>query len=237
MKFHCEYCRELIDAEKDKKCPSCGATYENNKEYKKLHEEQQEFVQKQRDFIQKQQEFVHKQFSRIGMTGGIFAVIIAIAAAAIMGIVIYLGIKESKKNKNEFNDVFNTIENKANTKEEKEAKTVLVNQEKSSKDYKVTFEKYKLIEQSNDKEFDKLEVILVIEKISDEFAAWGEEIYCLVNNLSQNVDNFNSDTSTYIKDKNIPETKKMTYYVPKGLNSFDIKYGNKVSFHVDIEND
>ena len=239
MKFHCEYCRELVDAEKDKKCPSCGATYKENKEYKKLLEEQEH----QKELIKKQQELVHKQVKRMGIAGGIFAIIIPIIIFSIMVLVIYVGIKNSKKMDKEYNDTFKQMEEKINTatgKENKtkdEAKSVIVNEEKTSKDYKVRFDNYKLIKQSNNKEFDKLEVTLIIEIISDNFMASGKDIYCLVNNVSQEYDFSNSDTFNYIKDKNVPTSKKMTYYVPKNLESFDIKYGNEVSFHIDIKND
>lgn len=233
MKFHCEYCRELIDTEKDKKCPSCGATYKENKEYQKMLDEQAQ----QKELAKQQQEFVHKQFKIVGITGGVFAIIMPIVVISIMGFVIYLGVKETKKNKNNFDDMFDNIENKIDSTKEKEIEPVEVNEEKTSKDYKVRFEKYRLIEQKNDKEFDKLEVNLVIEIISDNFMASGENIYCLVNNVSQNYDFSGSDTFNYIKDKNVPTSKKMTYYVPKGITSFDIKYGNEVSFHVDIKND
>ena len=230
MKFYCEYCRSQIDAEKDKKCPSCKASYKDNKEYKKLLEEQE----KQKKFIQDQQEFVQKHVKRVGKTAGIFAIIIPIFAFLIMGVIIYIGVKETRKNRNEFNNVFDSIEEKVNGKTEEAKDPVIINEEKSSEDYKVIFEKYKLIEQKNDKEFDKLEVTLVIEKISDKFSAWGETIYCLVNNVSQNMDSFNSDISTYIKDKNVPTSKKIVFYIPKGTTSFDVKYGNEVDFHVDM---
>ena len=36
MKFFCEYCGNRIDAEKDAKCPNCGASYKKNKEFIKL---------------------------------------------------------------------------------------------------------------------------------------------------------------------------------------------------------
>ena len=234
MKFHCEYCRELIDADKDKKCPSCGATYKDNKEYKKLLEEKEQ----QKEQIKKQQEFVQKQVMKVGKTAGVFAVAVPLLAFVIMGIIIFIGVREAKKNDNDFDTTFNKIEEKINdTIEDVEKEPVIVNQEKSSNDYKVKFEKYKLEEQKDDNEFDKLEITLIIEKISDTFMANGEEIYCLVDNVSQKYDPFNSDTINYIKDKNIPETRKMTYYVPKNVKSFDIKYGNEVSFHIDIEND
>ena len=229
MKFYCEYCRSQIDADKDKKCPSCNASYKDNKEYKKLLEEREH----QKEQIKEQQKFVQKQFKRIGITSGIFALIIPIFALIIFGTIVYVGIKESKNSNSKFETDFNK---KSEVVEdiEVEKDPVVINQEKSSADYKIKFEKYKLIEQKKDKEFDKLEVILIVEKISDKFSAWGEEIYCLVNNVSQNKDHFNSDNSTYIKDKNVPTSKKITFYIPKDTKSFDIKYGDEISFHIDM---
>lgn len=229
MKFYCEYCRSQIDADKDKKCPSCNASYKDNKEYKKLLEEREH----QKEQIKEQQKYVQKQFKRIGITSGIFALIIPIFVLIIIGTIVYVGIKESKNSNSKFETDFNK---KSEVVEdiEVEKDPVMINQEKSSADYKVKFEKYKLIEQRNNQEFDKLEVTLIVEKISDKFSAWGEEIYCLVNNVSQNKDHFNSDNSTYIKDKNVPTSKKITFYIPKDTKSFDIKYGNEISFHIDM---
>ena len=232
MKFYCEYCRSQIDAEIDKKCPSCNASYKDNKEYKKLLEEKEQ----RKEQIKKQQEYIQNHVMRVGKTAGIFAIAVPLLAFLIMGVIIYLGVKESRKNNNKFDDMFDEVENTINDKKEEkiiEKEPIDINQEKSSDDYKIKFVKYKLIEQKNE-EFDKLEVTLVVEKISDKFSAWGETIYCLVNGVSQNVDNFNSDISTYIKDKNIPETKKMTYYIQKNIKSFVIKYGNEVEFNIDM---
>ena len=232
MKFYCEYCRSQIDADKDKKCPSCNAPYKDNKEYKKLLEEREQ----QKKEIKEQQELAKKTIKTVGITSGIFALIIPIFAFAIMGIIIFIGVKEAKKNNNKVDDIFNEVEEKINKEEEKEAEKdpVMINQEKSSADYKVKFEKYKLIEQKKDKEFDKLEVTLVVEKISDKFTAWGEEVYCIANDVSSDKDHFNSDNSTYIKDKNVPTSKKITFYIPKNTKSFDIKYGDEISFHIDM---
>lgn len=229
MKFYCEYCRSQIDAEVDKKCPSCNASYKDNKEYKKLLEEKEQ----RKEQIRKQQEYIQNQVMRVGKTTGIFALIVPIFAFIIIGTIIFIGVKESRKHNNTFNEITEKAEE---TKEvEKISKTI--NEEKKSEDYRIKFEKYRLIEQKKDNEFDKLEVTLIVEKISDKFAAWGEEIYCLVDNVSQKIDYFNSDTSTHIKDKNIPNSKKLVFYVPKNVKSFDIKYGSEVAFHIDIEND
>lgn len=234
MKFYCEYCREQIDSDKDKKCPSCGASYKNNKEYAKLLEEKKE-----------QQKEFNNQVKKVGKIAIIPFILIPIIFISIFIFIVVMAFKSSKNIDNNFDNIRKLSEENINSTNEninrekkiEEVEPVLVNEEKSSTDYKVKLEKYRLLEQKSDKEYDKLEVTLIIEKISDKFEAWGETIYCLVNNASQKYDGFNSDISTYIKDKGIPETKKMTYYVPKNTKSFDIKYGSDIEFHVDIEND
>lgn len=234
MKFHCEYCKELIDSEKDKKCPSCGASYKNNKEYEKLLEEKKE-----------QQKEIQDHFKRINKLSIIPFVLAIIIIIGVFALIIVGAIRSQKTNEDDFNDLKNRVEeniNWNNDNEEEEEKEVevepiIVNQEKTSEDYKVKVEKYKLLEQKDNNEHDKLEVTVIVEKISNKFNAWGEEIYCLVDNVTQKEDAFDSDISTYIKDKNIPLSKKMTYYVPKNLKSFDIKYGNILSFHIELQND
>ena len=231
MKFHCEYCKELIDSEKDKKCPNCGASYKNNKEYEKLLEEKKE-----------QQKEFNNHVKKVSKLAIIPFFMIPIIFIGVFALIVTMAIRSQKNFDNNFDDLEENVEeiintSKDNLEEEKEVEPVIVNQEKSSADYKVKVEKYRLLEQKDDKEYDKLEVTVIVEKISDKFSAWGETIYCLVDNVSQNRDSFNSDISTHISDKGIPLSKKMTYYVPKNLKSFDIKYGNILSFHVDLKND
>ena len=233
MKFHCEYCKELIDSEKDKKCPNCGASYKNNKEYQKLLEERQ---QQKKEFDKYQ-----KRVQKLGIIPIIISLVFIIGIAML---IVFNDVIPNQKNRNDFDDLkneveehINSFENEEEEEEIKEAEPIYINQEKSSADYKVKVEKYRLLEQKDDKEYDKLEVTVIVEKISDKFSAWGETIYCLVDNVSQNRDSFNSDISTHISDKGIPLSKKMTYYVPKNLKSFDIKYGSILSFHIEIQND
>ena len=39
MKFFCEYCGNRIDANIDRKCPNCGASYKKNKKFLELEAE------------------------------------------------------------------------------------------------------------------------------------------------------------------------------------------------------
>ena len=50
MKFFCEYCGCRIDAEIDKKCPNCGASYKKNATFIKLQNEENERKNKINDF-------------------------------------------------------------------------------------------------------------------------------------------------------------------------------------------
>ena len=52
MKFSCEHCGTLIDTDKDKNCPHCGAPYSRNKEYS----EAKDYKRKHNDFDLKERE-------------------------------------------------------------------------------------------------------------------------------------------------------------------------------------
>ena len=53
MKFFCEYCGYHIDANKDAKCPNCGAAYNRNKTYLRLEKESKENAQKNKKSAKK----------------------------------------------------------------------------------------------------------------------------------------------------------------------------------------
>ena len=53
MKFFCEYCGNRIDAEKDAKCPNCGASYKKNQSFIKLESEKKKLMQTNQENAQK----------------------------------------------------------------------------------------------------------------------------------------------------------------------------------------
>jgi hypothetical protein len=61
MKITCEHCRGAIDIEHDKKCPTCGASYGNNQEFKKIKDIQDKRTEY--EFRQKEAEIQGREIS------------------------------------------------------------------------------------------------------------------------------------------------------------------------------
>lgn len=90
MNITCEHCGSLINIDKDKKCPNCGAPYSDNKEYKEVkdyHKKNKEYDLKEREMNIKTREmatkFVERSFKGQKIFLFIFAIIFICALAFI----------------------------------------------------------------------------------------------------------------------------------------------------------
>lgn len=89
MKFCCEYCGASIDASVEKKCPNCGAPYQDNASYIKMEAEKKDIERQNQEFVSNVQKHVAS-----GMKiSGIVFVIVGIVALIIIGFVLYTMIK------------------------------------------------------------------------------------------------------------------------------------------------
>ena len=154
MKFFCEYCGNMIDANEDDKCPNCGAAYNKNKKYIKLEEERNKDKEINR---QNKQKIVNHaiKFSK-------WILIIPIGTfliGAIIFIIIFVSVTKVARNMDDkiqsdansaIDSIFNSdlIQDQISSSEEVEEKEVIVgfNEYGSTTKYKVKVEKYETIE-------------------------------------------------------------------------------------------
>ncbi len=224
MKFFCEYCGNRIDAEKDHKCPHCNASYKKNPNFIKLQEEKKQREEMVTENSQKVIKTVFSifAFSKIFMIIPIimFVIIITIAIVCINK---QTGIKDFLET--------GTI---SSSKEEKI--TVGLNEYAETSKYKVKVTKYEVVEDKFNKLEDGYEFVkfhLIVENTSNKEIK-KEDVNCVVDGIAQNND-FTSGYSNlpmFIK-KGLSVKGTATFEVPKDATSYDIKYGDNVTIHVE----
>ena len=226
MKFFCEYCGNRIDAEIDHKCPHCGASYKKNKSFLKLQEEQ-----KQREKI------VTENSQKVFKT--VFGVFAFSKFLMIMPIIIFIIIITIVfKSVNKQMDIEQNIKDEINelNKKEDEKITVGFNEYAETSEYKVKVTKYEVVEDKFNRLDDSYEYIkfhLVVENISNKELT-KEDVYCIVDGVSQTNDLSSgySNLPMFIA-KDLAVTGTATFEIPKGTTSFDIRYGDNVTIHIE----
>ena len=213
MKFFCEYCGARIDANKDDNCPNCGASYRKNKKFNELEEQKIKTNLAQRKFAEQIYNNTVKgmRFSRIFM---IFPLIIFVT----IFIIIISNILR-------FNSV-KTINNEKKT-------TVELNEFGFTSKYNVKVTDYENLGISYDEEYEYVKFNLVVEnKTNSELSR--ENVNCIVDGIAQK-NEFSSGYSDlpFFIDANLTVKGSATFLVPIDAKSYDIKYGNYVTIHIE----
>ena len=238
MKFFCEYCGNRIDAEKDHKCPNCGATYKKNKEFIKLQEDKKKNLEINNEYKQKIANHVLGvfKFSK-------FFVIIPVLAYIAVFIIVIVSVLRYVKNDKEDN---NLNDNKINIEEifestieeqkkEQEKITVNFNEFAETKKYKVKVEKYESVEDifhKADSGYELVKFHLIVENLTTNELR-SEDVNCIVDGIAQTND-FTSGYSTlpmYIS-RELAVKGTATFIVPTDAMSYDIRYGDYVTIHI-----
>ena len=100
MRITCEHCGTGINTDKDKRCPNCGASYSNNKEYKKYKEiedkrTEYEFREKEANLETRQiTNDMLKNSAKFGKHFFAVPIIMFVVIVCIMGSLIYFGNKK-----------------------------------------------------------------------------------------------------------------------------------------------
>lgn len=249
MKFFCEYCGNRIDAEKDSKCPNCGASYKKNESFIKLEAEKKRQTQTNQENAQKifNHVFGVFKFSRI-----IFFIPIMVFVVAFVSIIIVafnFGEKKTnssdnnffekiegtnQSNDNNFNDFFDDI---IDEKEEEQEKIVVVglDQYAETKEYKVKVTKYeteKDIFNRLDKDYEYVKFHLVVENLKGDRIT-KEDVNCIVDGIAQTnyYSSGYSDLPMFI-NKGLTVKGTATFEVPKNTNSYEIRYGDYVTIKI-----
>ena len=241
MRFFCEYCGNRIDAEVDRKCPNCGASYKRNKNFIKLQEER------------KQQQDINAEFKNEVMnhTLGVmkvskfFFIIPVVVFLVIFSIVIFSFINinksfkdDSDKIQNGVESIIDSVKDEVNNKTEKEDKKITVgfNEYGEVKDYKFKVYNYQVVEDKFRKAgegYELVEFYFMLGNLSnDELTR--EDVYCIVDEVSQTneITSGYSDLPMFIaKDLTVKGTA--TFIVPKDATSYDIRYGDYITVHIE----
>ena len=138
-------------------------------------------------------------------------------------------------NLNNFNSITNQL---GGTKEENEQKKVTVNFNEFAEidDYKVKVTKYEVVEDKFNNLEEGYELVkfhLVVENTSGDQLT-KEDVNCIVDGIAQNNDFTSgySDLPMFIsKDLTVKGTS--TFEVPKDATSYDIKYGDYITIHIE----
>ena len=226
MKFFCEYCGNRIDAEKDHKCPHCGASYKKNKSFIKLQEEKNQREQMVTENSQKVLKTVFGVFA--------FSKLFMLVPIIIFIVIITIAVKTVNKQIN-IKDGIKTEINELNKKAEEKI-TVGFNEYAETSEYKVKVTKYEVVEDKFNRLDDNYEYVkfhLVVENTSNKELT-KEDVYCIVDGISQTND-FSSGYSNLpmFIAKDLAVTGTATFEIPVGTTSFDIRYGDNVTIHIE----
>lgn len=219
MKFFCEYCGNRIDAEKDHKCPHCGASYKKNQTFKKLEEERKQ--QKQEN--EKYKKTIVKHVFGVFAFSKVFAIIMFIVVISVFVIIF-------KNVKNNFD--FKTGSFKTNI----ESVTANFNEFGKIDEYGVKVTKYEVVEDKfNDLEegYEYVKFYLMVENTSNKQIT-KEDVNCIVDGVAQ-TNEFSSgysDLPMFIA-RDLTVTGTATFAVPKDATSYDIRYGDYITIHIE----
>lgn len=235
MKFFCEYCGNRIDAEVDHKCPNCGASYRKNKKFMKLEEEKNKEKQINNEYKHKVINHVlgTMKFSRFFMLIPIIVFIIIFTIVIITFSNARKGIKEEDSSLN-VEDIFDTVLGEDSKEQEKV--TVDFNEFGETLEYKVKVEKYEVVEDKFNEAEDGYELVkfhLIVENLTDN-QIYKEDVNCIVNGIAQKNDFTSgySDLPMFIS-RELTVKGTATFIVPKDATSYDIRYGDYVTIHIE----
>lgn len=237
MKFFCEYCGNRIDAEKDIKCPNCGASYKKNNSFIELEKNKNKENELNNEYKHKIINHVlgTMKFSKVFMIIPIFIFLIIFTIIIISFLNFGKDVKTEKKdNITEIQDKVESIINDGSKDQEKV--TVGFNEYAETKKYKVKVEKYEVVEDifhEAEEGYELVKFDLIVENLSDT-SIRSENVNCIVDGIAQTNDVYSghSDLPFYI-DKELAVKGTSTFFVPINASSYDIRYGDYVTIHIE----
>lgn len=242
MKFFCEYCGNRIDAEVDRKCPNCGASYKKNKNFIKIQEEKNQQQEINNEF---KNEVMSHTLGVMKASKFIFLMPIVVFII-IVSIMIFAFVNTNKHYNDDSNKVKEEVESmiestvddiNGNNKSEKEEKIVVnFNEYGATKDYQIKVTKYEKVEDKFKKVENGYELVkfhLMLQNLSNEELT-KEDVYCIIDGVSQTNDfrSGYSDLPMFIP-KELTVTGTATFIVPKDATSYDIRYGDYITVHIE----
>lgn len=237
MKFFCEYCGCRIDAEKDTKCPNCGASYKKNKKFIELEEERKKAKQKTSEYANA---IMDNTMSAMKFSKVIFIIPIIIFIIVFITMITHFVGVAKRNNQNSNNNNNTTIKDNTNTSTNTEEKdkpvTVGMNEYGSTKTYRVKVTNYEVVtywykEAKEGYEYVKFE--LMLENLTDSRLTRANT-NCIVDGVAMT----NEMSSGYssiplLIDSSLTVTGEATFEVPKNATGYDIRYGDYVTIHIE----
>lgn len=222
MKFFCEYCGNRIDSNIDSKCPHCGASYKKNETFKKLEEEHKLQMQKNKEDVHKTVRTFTKIFGLSFLMPSLVGIVIFITI-----IMLIMSFVKFQTGNNSF---FDSI-----VKSEKNV-TVGINEYGETSEYKVkvtSYEKEEDIFNNLDSGYEYIKFYLVLENKTNE-EIYREDTNCIVNGIAQtNYSIPGHSTIPLVINKKLTVKGESTFAVPKDATSYDIRYGDYVTIHIE----
>ena len=235
MKFFCEYCGCRIDPEKDIKCPNCGASYKKNATFLKNEEE-----------IKKQKENALKTFEQTRKTiktnskvfSIIFISIFAIVFLTIIGSMVGFFVLGKKASKTIPGIIESQLGNDEKAVKEQEKVTVGINEYGKTKDYQVKvtgYEKLEDIFKELSSDYEYVTFHLTVENLKNSSIS-SQNVNCIVDGVAQ-TNYYYSGYSTlpFTINTELTVTGDATFKVPADAKSYDIRYGDYVTIHIEKE--
>ena len=231
MKFFCEYCGNRIDANVDDKCPGCGASYKKNKTFIELEKEKKE---EKRLF----KEYSHRIFNNSlnAMKFSRWFLLIPIIVFIIIIIIAISVTSNSFKEENRLNNVEEFFDNLDNNQDTQQDIVVKLDEFAETKDYKVKVTKYEVekdIFNSLEDGYEYVKFYLLVENLTNDRLT-KEDVNCIVDGIAQ-TNEFSSEYSDLpmFINKGLTVKGTATFEVPKDATSYDIKYGDYVTIHIE----
>ena len=223
MKFFCEYCGNRIDALKHDKCPHCGASYKKNKSFIKLEEEKK----KQQDINNEYKKQVF-DYTIGAMKFSRWFMIIPILAFVIILFVSIFTFSNIKKNSDPFSNI--------KVEEVTEDIEAEYNEYAETSEYKVKVTKYEVVEDIFNKVEEGYELVkfhIIVENLTNN-QIYKEDVNCIVDGIAQTnyLTSGYSDLTMFI-NKGLTVKGTSTFIVPKETDSYDIKYGDNITIHIE----
>lgn len=242
MKISCEYCGSQIDITKSNVCPNCGASYANNISYKNIKEH--EMKEKELDLEGKR--IAHENakgvtkilnsFSKV-FIASFFIPIIIIIIVFVVGV--FIVTKGQRVVNSSSNKVIDTIINSnIDSADVEKAVTVSLNEFAETSNYKVKVDSYEVIEDYPFKPTEGYQVVtfhFIVENVSGVRYNLYDSINCVVDGIAQSSKHdFDRDSLPYFIEKDLTVHGYKAFEVPINALSYDIKFGNYVTIHIEL---
>lgn len=216
MNFFCEYCGCRINAEKDAKCPNCGASYKQNKKFIELEQKKKETE----EFVEQVTKETYHHVKNAFKTSKYIFLVIVIMVILIFGFAFFsmFSINDGGFEKNGFKSITTTVHESA-----------------QNENYKLEVVSFKTVEDVFDKlddSYEYLEFSLTLQNLSNEELI-REDVECIVDGIAQENQTLSGiSTLPMFISEDLTVKGTATFAVPKNATGYDIKYGSDVVVHV-----